>query len=85
MSVPQVEMVLQESLQKLKAWRDEQRPRPHLDDKIVAGWNGLMVRCPYESRKTVLQTVTSGVSVRNGIVGPSFKVPRDSVSIPWNR
>lgn len=29
-------------LEKLRAVR-EQRPRPHLDDKIIASWNGLMI------------------------------------------
>ena len=34
--------VLAESRQKLFAIR-AQRPRPHLDDKIIAAWNGLMI------------------------------------------
>ena len=43
LSVEEVERLLAISLTILREWRDENRPRPHLDDKIVAGWNGLMV------------------------------------------
>ncbi|KZT68420.1 hypothetical protein DAEQUDRAFT_712033 [Daedalea quercina L-15889] len=42
-SVTEVERVLQKSLSTLKEWREKNRPRPHLDDKVVAGWNGLMI------------------------------------------
>ncbi|OBZ77660.1 Spermatogenesis-associated protein 20 [Grifola frondosa] len=38
-----VERVLDTSLAMLKAHRDKERPRPHLDDKILACWNGLMI------------------------------------------
>lgn len=38
-----VEDVIQRSIPKLRAHRDKTRPRPHLDDKILASWNGLMV------------------------------------------
>jgi uncharacterized protein YyaL (SSP411 family) len=34
--------LLKQSRQKLFAIRDK-RPRPHLDDKIIAAWNGLMI------------------------------------------
>jgi uncharacterized protein YyaL (SSP411 family) len=34
--------LLAESCEKLFAIRNK-RPRPHLDDKIIAGWNGLMI------------------------------------------
>jgi uncharacterized protein YyaL (SSP411 family) len=46
-SSDQVHEVIKRSLPKLKERRDATRPRPHLDDKIVAGWNGLMVRWSY--------------------------------------
>lgn len=39
-----VEQSLERSRKTLYDWRNEHRPRPHLDDKIVLGWNGLMVR-----------------------------------------
>lgn len=35
--------ILQSSLQKLKQQRD-QRPPPHLDDKIITSWNALIIR-----------------------------------------
>lgn len=28
---------------RLLSWRDNRRPRPHLDDKIVVSWNGLAI------------------------------------------
>ena len=28
----------------LREWREQNRPKPHLDDKIMVSWNGLMVR-----------------------------------------
>ncbi len=37
-----VDRSLREALEKLKAVRSL-RPRPHLDDKILASWNGLMI------------------------------------------
>jgi len=42
-SADQVRQIIKGSLPKLKEHRDATRPRPHLDDKIVAGWNGLMI------------------------------------------
>ncbi|MDA7617842.1 thioredoxin domain-containing protein [Verrucomicrobia bacterium] len=37
-----VAKALMEARNKLKSIRD-QRPRPHLDDKVIASWNGLMI------------------------------------------
>ncbi|MBI2428290.1 MAG: thioredoxin domain-containing protein [Ignavibacteriales bacterium] len=42
MSVEKVKMLLERSREKLFAARN-QRPRPHLDDKILTAWNGLMI------------------------------------------
>jgi uncharacterized protein YyaL (SSP411 family) len=38
----EINKILEQSRQKLFAIRG-QRPRPHLDDKIIAAWNGLMI------------------------------------------
>ncbi len=41
-SPEEIKAIIDEGLQKLFAARS-QRPRPHLDDKIIAAWNGLMI------------------------------------------
>ncbi len=41
-SEAEIAKVLAQSRQKLFVIR-AQRPRPHLDDKIIAAWNGLMI------------------------------------------
>lgn len=41
-TIPDVEQVLAESKSKLLARRNK-RPKPHLDDKILTSWNGLMI------------------------------------------
>ena len=56
-SVNEVEGVLQRCLAVLKEWREKNRPRPHLDDKVVAAWNGLMV-CGVSILSSVMLTTS---------------------------
>jgi len=39
-----VREIIQRSILKLRDWREQNRPKPHRDDKIMVSWNGLMVR-----------------------------------------
>jgi uncharacterized protein YyaL (SSP411 family) len=39
----QVKQILQDGRQKLLAYREKNRPRPALDDKIVTAWNGMAI------------------------------------------
>ena len=43
-SVEDAQKTLAANLATLREYRDKHRPRPHLDDKILTCWNGLMVR-----------------------------------------
>ncbi|KAI0634762.1 hypothetical protein C8Q77DRAFT_1103957 [Trametes polyzona] len=42
-SVEETEKIIDASLKILREHRDKHRPRPHLDDKILTCWNGLMI------------------------------------------
>ncbi|MBA3976041.1 MAG: thioredoxin domain-containing protein [Candidatus Solibacter sp.] len=56
----EVEQVLAESAAKLLELRGK-RPRPHLDDKILAGWNGMMISA-FALAARVFQSVDAGLA-----------------------
>ncbi|KAH7377010.1 spermatogenesis-associated protein [Plectosphaerella cucumerina] len=42
-SADEVDRIVASARQKLKAHRERERVRPELDDKVIAGWNGLVI------------------------------------------
>jgi uncharacterized protein len=54
----QIEKILAQCREKLFAIR-AQRPRPHLDDKIISAWNGLMISA-YARAAQVMDPATAG-------------------------
>ena len=46
--------LIEVSKAKLRDYRDRERPRPHLDDKILTCWNGLMVSCVHCDSNTLI-------------------------------
>lgn len=85
---PEVGQRLEHCLQTLKITRDK-RPRPHLDDKVLASWNGLMISgaCRlYQSsgdRTSLALAATAGTFVWDRMFEPSsstlFRTYRESV------
>lgn len=43
LSADEIERILEEGRKKLRSHRENERPRPTLDDKIVVSWNGLAI------------------------------------------
>ena len=74
-----VDQVLKACLVKLKEYRDKNRPRPHLDDKILTSWNGLMVALSkVESRDLADKFVirSPGWPRRRNAMIPRLSTPR---------
>jgi len=46
--------ILKEARKKLREWREKERPRPSLDDKVVVAWNGLAIGALARTSKVLL-------------------------------
>jgi len=74
-----IEQLLAESRRKLFSIRDK-RPRPHLDDKIIAAWNGLMISAFARTAQVLndasyLETATRAVNfIRTNLYDESRKI-----------
>ncbi|EMD34674.1 hypothetical protein CERSUDRAFT_86096 [Gelatoporia subvermispora B] len=65
-SIEETGQLLKGSLAKLKEYRDKERPRPHLDDKILTCWNGLMI---------------SGLSKASEVLDESFELSEKALQL----
>ncbi len=78
-SEAEITNVLAQSRQKLFAIR-AQRPRPHLDDKIISSWNGLMISAYARAAQVIdepryLEIATRSANfVRSKLYDPSRKI-----------
>ena len=78
-SEAEITKVLAQSRQKLFAIR-AQRPRPHLDDKIISAWNGLMISAYARAAQVIdepryLEIATRSANfVRTKLYDPSRKI-----------
>jgi uncharacterized protein len=78
-SEAEVGKILTRSREKLFAIRT-QRPRPHLDDKIISSWNGLMISAYARAAQVIdepryLEIATRSANfVRTGLYDPSRKI-----------
>ena len=78
-SEAEIAKVLTQSREKLFAIR-AQRPRPHLDDKIIAAWNGLMISAYARAAQVIddpryLEIATRSANfVRTKLYDPSRKI-----------
>lgn len=64
MSEPELDIKINASLRKLKSARDA-RPRPRLDDKVLCGWNGLMLRALTDAHNYLGDTRYLHLALRN--------------------
>ena len=69
--------ILAECYQILLTYRNENRPRPHRDEKFLASWNGLMISglaraaCVLQERKYAQLAEQAMNFIRNHLVDPA--------------
>ena len=60
---PDIVTILREARTKLREYRERERPRPSLDDKVIVGWNGLAISSLARASAS-LSTMNPGASER---------------------
>jgi uncharacterized protein YyaL (SSP411 family) len=69
-----VERKVKAACEKLKARRDDGRPRPGLDDKVLCGWNGLMVRVAAASKDIGANQQVSALAKASQVLPESYPI-----------